>query len=155
MSEKVNCIICGTKILSTTAEKNSGLCMPCRGGYRNQIDAGKLYAEKLKQARVSPERKHWEWLVNQAKLRNAQNRLGFFVSLGRELAEQRRDKKAVERLANVQRRLEDSRLVAETTLGRESMSQSERAWVRANRPPEARHWNVLTTLTADQVRHVP
>jgi DNA-binding XRE family transcriptional regulator len=97
----------------------------------------------------------WEWLVDQAKLQNAQNRLGFVVSLGRQLAERRQDKGTAERLADVQRRLEDSRLLAETTLGRESMSQSERSWVRANRPPEARHWNVLTTLTADQVGHAP
>jgi transcriptional regulator with XRE-family HTH domain len=97
----------------------------------------------------------WEWLVNQAKLSDAQNRLGFVVSLGRQLAERRDDKQTVDRLAEVERRLEDSRLLAETTLGRESMSQSERSWVRANRPPEAQRWNVLTTLTAEEVRYAP
>ncbi len=88
MSEKVDCIICGAKILSTTAEKNSGLCMPCKGGYRNKIDEAKLYTEKLKQARISPERKHWEWLVNQVSNNEngfneltKENQLYFSVSL--------------------------------------------------------------------------
>ena len=94
----------------------------------------------------------WEWLVNNAKLRNAQNRLGFVVSLAREVAERRQDRAAAERLANAERELELARLVAETTLGRESISQSERNWLRANRSPQAERWNVLTTLTADQLR---
>jgi transcriptional regulator with XRE-family HTH domain len=97
----------------------------------------------------------WEWLLGQAKLRNLQNRLGFVVTLARQLAERDRSQPALERLEEAERRLEESRLVAETTLGRESMPQSERSWLRLNRPPEAQHWNVLTDLTADQVRHVP
>ncbi len=94
----------------------------------------------------------WEWLADQAKLRNAQNRLGFVVALAREVAERQQNQPAVERLANAERHLEKSRLFAETTLGRESMSQAERSWLRVNRPPAAQWWNVLTTLTADQVR---
>lgn len=96
----------------------------------------------------------WDWLVNNAKLRNAQNRLGFVVSLAREVADRRQDRTAAERLANAERELELARLVAETTLGRKSMPQAEQNWLRANRSPEAEHWNVLTTLTADQVRYV-
>lgn len=94
----------------------------------------------------------WDWLVRQAKVRNAQNRLGFVVSLARELAESRNDREAVDSLATAERELEDARLLAEKTLGRESMPQSERTWLRANRSAMARHWNVLSTLTADQVR---
>jgi transcriptional regulator with XRE-family HTH domain len=96
----------------------------------------------------------WDWLVDQAKLRNAQNRLGFVVTLARELAERHSHPAVAARLRRVERQLEESRLVAEMTLGRESMPQSERAWLRRNRPPEAKHWNVLTSLTADHVRHV-
>ncbi|MDQ6893723.1 MAG: hypothetical protein M3167_13700 [Acidobacteriota bacterium] len=95
---------------------------------------------------------HWDWLLRQAKVRNAQNRLGFVVSLARELAESRRDGEAVDRLATAERELEDARLLAEKTLGHESMPESERTWLRANRSALARHWNVLSTLTLDQVR---
>ena len=96
----------------------------------------------------------WNWLVNNAKLRNVQNRLGFVVSLAREVAERRLDRTAVEQLTMAERELEDARLVAEKTLGHESMPESERTWLRANRSALARHWNVLSTLTADQVRDV-
>lgn len=95
---------------------------------------------------------HWDWLLKQAKVRNAQNRLGFVVSLARELAESRQDGEAVDRLATAERELEDARLLAEKTLGHESMPQSERTWLRADRSALARHWNVLSTLTLDQVR---
>lgn len=94
----------------------------------------------------------WDWLIRQAKVRNAQNTLGFVVSLARELAESRRDEEAVDRLAAAERELEDARLLAEKTLGHESMPQSERTWLRENRSALARHWNVLSTLTLDQVR---
>lgn len=97
----------------------------------------------------------WRWLVDQAKLRNVQNRLGFVVAVARELAERHGNEPAARRLADAERRLEASRLAAETTLGRDSMPKSERSWLRENRPPQARHWNVLTSLTADQVRYAP
>jgi len=38
--KKLDCNQCGTKILPTTYEDNNGLCMPCKGGYRNQIQLG-------------------------------------------------------------------------------------------------------------------
>jgi transcriptional regulator with XRE-family HTH domain len=94
----------------------------------------------------------WEWLVTRAKLRNVQNRLGFLVGVARDLADRRSDlAAAAARLAEVERALEQSRLVAETTLSREAMPVAEREWLRVNRPPQARHWNVLTSLSADQL----
>ena len=94
----------------------------------------------------------WGWLVSNTKLRNLQNRLGFLVGLAAELAERRAQRSAGEaRLKEVENDLERARLAAETTLGREAMPPAERAWLRANRPPRARHWNVLTTLTAGQL----
>lgn len=94
----------------------------------------------------------WGWLVSNTKLRNLQNRLGFLVGLAAELAERRAQRSAGEaRLKEVENDLERARLAAETTLGREAMPPAERAWLRANRPPRARHWNVLTSLTAEQL----
>jgi hypothetical protein len=39
--------------------------MPCRGGYRKNIDASKVRYEEGKKYRESPEHKHWLWLVDQ------------------------------------------------------------------------------------------
>ena len=62
---RVSCPSCGVKILPDTAEKNGGLCMPCKGGYRKNIEASKKFHEQQKKEQESPARKHWIWLVNQ------------------------------------------------------------------------------------------
>jgi hypothetical protein len=54
-------------------------------------------------------------------------------------------------LKEVERNLERARLAAETTLGREAMPQAEREWLRMNRTPLARHWNVLASLSSEQL----
>lgn len=96
---------------------------------------------------------NWEWLVDQTKRRNAQNRLGFLVSLAREIAESDPvDPHATARLRDVENELKAAKLVAESTLGRVASSERERDWMRENRSETARSWNVLSTLTADQVR---
>ena len=91
----------------------------------------------------------WEWLAAQCRLLNLQNRLGFLVTLAVVLSNPATDA----RLRNALPRLETSRLAAEGTLCRDSMSQAERNWVRKHRPPAAAHWNLLTTLTAAQLTH--
>ncbi|MDT4332445.1 DMP19 family protein [Methylomonas sp. MED-D] len=65
MSDRVPCPACGAPILLSTAEKNGGLCMPCKGGYRKSIDASKIRYEQDKRFRESSEHKHWQWLVDQ------------------------------------------------------------------------------------------
>ncbi|MEZ5402109.1 MAG: helix-turn-helix transcriptional regulator [Bryobacteraceae bacterium] len=90
-----------------------------------------------------------EWLTAQCRLLNLQNRLGYVVCLALTLAKP--DAEAA--LADTLTGLERSRLAAEGTLCRESMSSAERDWVREHRPAAAAHWNLLTTLTADQLTH--
>jgi len=91
----------------------------------------------------------WNWLIDQCRLTNQQNRLGYLVLLAKELTQPR----VPHALANALFRLEPSRLAQESTLCRESMSAAERIWVRQHRPAAAVHWNLLTTLTADQLAH--
>jgi transcriptional regulator with XRE-family HTH domain len=94
----------------------------------------------------------WSWLVSRVKLENLQNRLGFLVSVARELAERRPEWfGSAPRLREAERDLELARLAAETTLGREAMPEAERAWLRANRPREAERWNVLSSMSAEQL----
>ncbi len=96
---------------------------------------------------------NWAWLVAQAKLRDLQNRLGFIVALARAVAERHQDSPAAAALSNVEAQLERSRLVREDTLGRESMTQAERRWLRSHRAPAALHWNVLTSLVPEHLAY--
>jgi len=96
----------------------------------------------------------WAWLIRQAKLQDAQNRLGFLAALAKNLAATRPQfRSAFEPLSAAEERLERSRLAREDTLSRESMPEAERRWLEANRSPLARHWNMLTGLTTDQLSH--
>lgn len=94
---------------------------------------------------------NWDWLLSHAKLHDRQNRLGFVVTLAGKLADQAADSTRAERLAESRVLLERSRLVQEDTLCHDSMTKVERKWLRTNRPPEAKHWNLLTDL---EVRHL-
>jgi transcriptional regulator with XRE-family HTH domain len=94
----------------------------------------------------------WLWLTDQVKLKDVQNRLGFLVGLARELAASRVVfRPALAPLQQAQVKLERARLVREDTLCRESMPAAERRWLASNRSPLARHWNLLTGLTMDQL----
>ena len=96
----------------------------------------------------------WSWLVRQAKLRDAQNRLGFLVALARGVAmTQAQFRDALEPLSSVEEQLERARLVREDTLCREFMAIAERRWLEARRSPLARHWNLLTGLTSDHLSY--
>jgi transcriptional regulator with XRE-family HTH domain len=94
----------------------------------------------------------WNWLVDHARLANRQNRLGFLVTLARQLAARRGDDVVRSVLEQVEHRLGDARLVKEDTLGR-SLTEVERAHLRSSRPEAAAYWNVLTSLQVDQLRY--
>ena len=96
----------------------------------------------------------WDWLVREAKLNDLQNRLGFLVVLGKQVAELREQQATAEALAAVEQRLEPSRLAREDTLCRESMTQAERRWLRDRRSAQAKHWNLLTGLVPDHLSYV-
>jgi transcriptional regulator with XRE-family HTH domain len=93
----------------------------------------------------------WEWLTRNAKLNDRQNRLGFVVDLAQDVAEKAGEASRRKSLSQNKAVLERSRLAKEDTLSYESMTQAERKWLRRNRPPKARHWNLLTDL---DVRHL-
>jgi len=88
----------------------------------------------------------WAWLVEQAKLRDLQNRLGFVASLARRMSEKADplDESRTRSLSELERTLDKSRLAKEDTLGKPPRSTTEREWVLANRTEEAKHWNLLT-----------
>jgi transcriptional regulator with XRE-family HTH domain len=97
---------------------------------------------------------NWSWLMDQVKLKDVQNRLGFLVGMTKELAVSRGEfRSALEPLSAVEAKLEHSRLAREDTLCRESMPAAERRWLTSNRSPLAQHWNLLTGLTVDQLSY--
>lgn len=95
---------------------------------------------------------NWEWLRDRAKLHNAQNRLGYVVHLAQQTARSWPEhQSAVEVLSRWENELEEARLAREGTLCRDSMPERERNWLRPNRPREAAHWSLLTSLTVEQL----
>lgn len=96
----------------------------------------------------------WVWLIRNAKLDDVQNRLGFLVGVAKGLAADRAEYHAAfNQLCAAEHQLERARLAREDTLCRESMPNAERHWLETNRSPLARHWNLLTGLTADQLSY--
>jgi transcriptional regulator with XRE-family HTH domain len=94
----------------------------------------------------------WDWLLPQVKQRDLQNRLGYVVSLARNVAHlQGLDVTRV--LEEREALLERSRLVREDVFGRSSLTDAERRWLRSNRPPEAAHWNILSDLRPESLVH--
>jgi transcriptional regulator with XRE-family HTH domain len=94
----------------------------------------------------------WEWLAREAKLRDSQNRLGFVVSLGRQVAEKHNAEAARSRLRELEEVLDHARLAREDTLCQRSLPEAERRWLRKQRPADARHWNLPTDL---DLKHLP
>jgi len=95
----------------------------------------------------------WDWVVQNAKLLDRQNRVGFVVALASQLASKSGDSLRARRLQEYVGVLERSRLVKEDTLCQDSLTQAERKWLRANRPAEAAHWNLLTDMKAENLPH--
>jgi transcriptional regulator with XRE-family HTH domain len=92
----------------------------------------------------------WAWLLREARADDLQNRLGFLVSVARQLAELRGETGTATRLAEQEQTLEGSRLQREGAF-RESLTDAERRWLRENRPPHATHWNMLATVNAPEL----
>jgi len=96
----------------------------------------------------------WPWLVRNAKEQDVQNRLGFLVATALFVAANKNAPVDThERLSTVLQQLERARLVREDTLCQEAMPAAERRWLRENRPALARHWNLLTSLSTDQLSY--
>ncbi len=87
----------------------------------------------------------WCWLVQAAKLRNLQNRLGFLLQL---VCVSGVDGGAMKDALS---ELERSRLLAEATFCWDSMPAAIRKWIRERRSPEAAYWNVVSMMRAENI----
>jgi len=116
---------------------------------------------------------NWDWAVQNAKLHDLQNRLGFVTTVASELGSSGLDSSGLDssrmgssetsgapnseartrKLREYAAVLERSRLAKEDTLCHDSLTEVERKWLRANRPAEAAHWNLLTDMKAENLAH--
>ena len=96
-----------------------------------------------------------EWLVQQARLWNLSNRLGFMVTLAREVLANRGQETSDRHktLLQFEDQLQESRLDREDTLCQSSLSAPEREWLRQTRPPEALHWHLLTDWRPEHLQY--
>ena len=90
------------------------------------------------------------WLVQRAKLHDVQNRLAYVVTLASELA----GAGVAAQLRELVLELEPSRLARQDTLCHDSMTATERRWLRERRSQEAEHWNLLTDLRPEHLPYV-
>ncbi len=93
----------------------------------------------------------WDWVVSQAKLHDVQNRLGFVVTVAKRLAQMRGESNTAEALGKLEPVLERARLQREDAFG--ALTEAERRWLQTNRSPEAKQWNLLTSLNAESLRY--
>jgi transcriptional regulator with XRE-family HTH domain len=100
----------------------------------------------------------WDWAVQNAKLHNLQNRLGFVATVASRFGASQSSSQSSEeprsrRVKEYAAVLDRSRLAKEDTLCHDSLTEAERKWLRVNRPPEAAHWNLLTDMKAENLPH--
>jgi transcriptional regulator with XRE-family HTH domain len=117
----------------------------------NDLDA--RVTEALPWLPVAYPKMDWVWLIFNAKVHDRQNRLAFVTVLAAQIASKRSDSALEAILLKTVNALERSRLAAEDTLCRESMTAAERKWLRTHRSPAAKHWNLLTDLSIENLDH--
>src|SRR5882762_5460481 len=97
------------------------------------------------------------WLVEQARKFNLQNRLGFVVSLALQVVERvsgsGQESARVQSLRELRSKLDESRLVKEDVFYRPPRTDSEKQWLVQNRSEEAMHWNLLTDLRPEHLQY--
>ncbi len=95
----------------------------------------------------------WQSLVNIAKVRDLQNKLGFVTSVARRVAEKLKKNDTAKLLRKQELVLERSRLFLEDTLCHDSLTQAEKRWLETNRPDEAKYWRLLTDLSPEHLSY--
>lgn len=89
----------------------------------------------------------WGDLVRTAKAHDLQNRLGFVTTIARQVAEHNGEVNKAAKLKRYESELEYSKLAREETLCNETMTNTERNWLKVHRPAAAKNWHLLTGLS--------
>jgi hypothetical protein len=95
-----------------------------------------------------------KWLVEQAKLHDLQNRLGFVVTLARSATTPATHNDArQDALESLELSLKRSLLAREESLGDADLSETERSSLKKHRSKEAKQWNLLTNWRPEALRY--
>ncbi len=116
-------------------------------------DLDSRVTEALPWLAVAYSKLDWNWLLMHAKVHDRQNRLAFVLTLSSEVAVGKGDARLEKSLSQHVGMLERSRLCAEDTLCKESMTQAERRWLKTHRSKKARYWNLLTDLAVEHLQY--
>lgn len=95
----------------------------------------------------------WSEVVEVATAKELQNRLGFATSLARAVAERTGAKDVAALLKRREESLAASRLLREDVFCNDSLTETEKRWIRRNRTAEARFWRVLSDLKAEHLNY--
>jgi len=98
-------------------------------------------------------RMDFRWLVVEAKKFDLQNRLGFVASLARQFSARTAQAERTQALAQLESRLDRSRLAREDYFYRPPRNDYERQWLAQNRPATAQHWNLLSDLRPEHLQY--
>jgi transcriptional regulator with XRE-family HTH domain len=93
------------------------------------------------------------WLVENARRFSLQNKLGFVVTMARQLTERQNNDHRSRELKQLESALYDSRLAKEDVFSRPLRTDSEGEWLRKNRTVEAAHWNLLTDMRPEHLQY--
>jgi transcriptional regulator with XRE-family HTH domain len=98
---------------------------------------------------------HKQWLLEQSRLRCLTNRLGFVVTLAKQVAGRSGDttSERYQTLTKLEEELRQSRLEREDTLCQADMTENEREWLRQTRPQHAAEWHLLTDWRPEHLQY--
>ena len=94
---------------------------------------------------------NWMAIFRHAKMHDAQNRLGLLLSLADHLAVRDDDFEKQKILKGLTSDLKKSCLVREDSFRRNSLTETEKNWLKTNRSKEARFWKVLSNLSVENL----
>ncbi len=96
-----------------------------------------------------------DWMVKQARLLVLTNRLGFTVTLAKQVAERKGETTSdvYRALTQLERDLLRTRLAEPDTFCQGHLSERQREWLETARPPAARQWNLLTNWQPEHLQY--
>lgn len=94
---------------------------------------------------------NWSKIIREVKLADGQNRLGFLISLAYEKSNRTNDEYKKHIFKDLLSSLQKSRLYEEDSFRRESLTKTEKAWLKKNGSKGSRFWRVLTNLTVEHL----
>ena len=96
-----------------------------------------------------------EWLVKEARSRNLTNRLGFTVTLAKQVAERKGNttSEVYKALVRLEQELLPSRLAEPDTFCQRHLTERQREWMETARPEAAKQWNLLTNWKPEDLQY--